>query len=322
MLIRKSFFILLTAGALVAGCGEPESPTPIPASGPTTTAPARFLFVNAAPGAPQLNFFVNNVQSDTNRAFAAAQAVYVPSQTGRVQLRAKAATGQIGGTLAAADVLFRGGATNQDNFTAAANTRYTVFVADTIRRPAPLRVVDGTGRADTTVVALDGRTPAVLRDDDARAQSRGPLARIGVVPPGNSDPGGVRFYVVTDVFPTLTATQAAARFVHLSPNAPAVWVQAVPAAGAPVTLAGNVQYALSNGGGFNPAVGSRSATVAFTAVTADTYTIEVRTGSATGPVALSVPNVRLAAGKIYTFFANGLAGSTATPLGAGVVLHN
>lgn len=132
--LKNSFWNILLAGVLLTACTKPEYPTPNPATGPSTST-ARVLFVNAAPGAPQLNLLVNNVQAGNSVNFGSGQSSYSAIQAGSVQLRGKAATGQIGGTLGANDLLFRAGTTNQTNYTAAAGRNFTVFVTDTLTRP-------------------------------------------------------------------------------------------------------------------------------------------------------------------------------------------
>ncbi len=134
--IKYSLFSFLAAMALLSACSEPESPTPIPATS-ASTATAKVIFVNASPNAPQLNFFVNNVQAGNTLAFPNGQASYNDVQVGAIQLRAKAASGEIGGTLAGNDLLFRAGATNNNNFSATSGRNYTVFVTDTIGRLQP-----------------------------------------------------------------------------------------------------------------------------------------------------------------------------------------
>lgn len=118
------------------GCQDPDYPAPnVTGSGPATST-ARALFVNASPNAPALNFLVENVQVAQSLA-PGQNSNYVNIPVGNVQLRAKAASGAIGGVLGSSDILFRAGATNQNNFASAANATYTVFVTDTIQRPAP-----------------------------------------------------------------------------------------------------------------------------------------------------------------------------------------
>lgn len=125
---------VVVAGTLV-GCQDPDYATPTPATGPAT-ATARALFVNASPNSPALNFLVENV-SVAQSLTLGQSSPYVAIPTGNIQLRAKAATGAIGGTLGSNDILFRAGATNQNNFGAVAGTNYSVFVTDTIQRPLP-----------------------------------------------------------------------------------------------------------------------------------------------------------------------------------------
>lgn len=122
--------------ALFTACQDTDYPDPQPATGPSTNQ-ARFLFVNAAPGVPALNFFIENNQVGQSLQFGQSASAYAPAQAGPIQLRARAASGQIGGVLGSNDIVFRAGATNQNNFSANANTSYTVFVTDTLNRPRP-----------------------------------------------------------------------------------------------------------------------------------------------------------------------------------------
>jgi hypothetical protein len=109
--------------------------------------------------------------------------------------------------------------------------------------------------------------------------------------------------VVADDLTTPAAGKAHVRFVHLSPDAPAVDVAVT---GGPVLFANRAfqQY------------------TAFTPVDAGTYDLEVRPTGATA-VALAIPGVTLQAGKIYTVFARGfLGGSGAQALGAQIIVNN
>lgn len=120
--------------------------------------------------------------------------------------------------------------------------------------------------------------------------ANGPVASIGAL-------------VVTDDLTAPAAGKAHVRFVHLSPDAPAV---DVAVAGGPVLFPNRAfqQY------------------TAFTPVDAGTYNLEVRPAG-TATVALAVPNVALQAGKIYTVFARGfLAGTGAQALGAQIIVNN
>jgi hypothetical protein len=98
--------------------------------------------------------------------------------------------------------------------------------------------------------------------------------------------------------------KAHVRFVHLSPNAPAV---DVALAGGGAVVFGNKAF--------------REYT-AFTPLDAGTYDLEVRVAG-TNTVALPLPGVTLQAGKIYTVYAKGLLGGTgAQALGAGVIVNS
>jgi len=97
--------------------------------------------------------------------------------------------------------------------------------------------------------------------------------------------------------------KAHVRFVHLSPNAPAVDV-AVASSGAVVF--GDIVF--------------KEAT-AFTPLDAGTYNLDVRVAG-TSTVALVLPAITLQAGKIYTIFAKGFLGGSGTQaLGAEIIVN-
>jgi len=97
--------------------------------------------------------------------------------------------------------------------------------------------------------------------------------------------------------------QAHVRFVHLSPDAPAVDVAV--ANGGPV-LFGNQAFKSASD---------------FTPVPAGTYDLEVRVAG-TSTVALPLPGITLQPGRIYTVYAKGLlAGTGAQALGAGIIVN-
>lgn len=98
--------------------------------------------------------------------------------------------------------------------------------------------------------------------------------------------------------------KAHVRFVHLSPNAPAVDI-AVASSGAVVFP----NTAFKNGTAFKP-------------LDAGTYNLDVRVAGTT-TVALPLPAITLQAGKIYTVFAKGFLGGTgAQALGAEIIANN
>ena len=279
-LIGTAVATIMLSAVLLMGCEDTDYPAAQPATAASTNQ-ARFLFVNAAPGAPALNFLVENNPAGQGVSFGQAATAYVPSQVGAVQLRARAASGQIGGVIGSNDILFRAGATNQTNLAATAGANYTVFATDTLNRPRP-----------TTANA--------------------------------TNLGGPQLLVVTDNLTAPAAGNAHVRFFHLAPDVSAVSVRLVPTAPASVT----VTPTLLNRAYRVTSVGSGTAITNFanfTPVPAATYTVQVYTGatvpaSTAAPAALTVPNVALADGKIYTLYARGLRRNST--LGAGVVQHN
>ncbi len=100
------------------------------------------------------------------------------------------------------------------------------------------------------------------------------------------------------------AGKAHVRFVHLSPDAPAV---DIAIAGSGTVVFGNT--------GFKGFTG-------FTSLNVGTYNLDVRLAG-TSTVVLVLPAITLQAGKIYTVFAKGLVqGTGAQALGAEVILNN
>jgi hypothetical protein len=282
MIFMKKYFLNCLAVCLVAtaglmSCEDPVYPDPAPAEGPSTNL-AQVRFVHAAPGVAAMKFFSSNVQMGNAVSYLGATP-YSIINVGPTQFRGRGATSPIGGTLGEGDVVFRAGATNQTNFTVRSNFSYTVFAGDLAARPLP------------------------------------------TAPRGVTDPGGIRLLVMEDNLrrigvAALTANQAAVRFVHLAPGAPAVWVTS--SAGFSVT---NRAFE------FGTAAGSRAMTGAasgFTPVTATgSATVELRTGSATGPVVSALSGLPLEAGRFYTIYARGQLNVTGdNALGLSVIQHN
>jgi hypothetical protein len=108
--------------------------------------------------------------------------------------------------------------------------------------------------------------------------------------------------VLTDDLSAPASGKAHVRFVHLSPNAPAVDVAVT-------------------GGGVVFANKAFKEYTAFTPLDAGTYNLEVRLAG-TSTVALPLPGIVLTAGKIYTVYAKGFAGGTgAQALGAEIIVN-
>ena len=117
--------------------------------------------------------------------------------------------------------------------------------------------------------------------------------------------------VLMDDLTAPAAGKAHLRFIHLSPGAPAVTVG---------VLNGSTFTPLFSDRSFETAA-SATNNQAFTPVDAATYTVQVRLAG-TETAVLTVPDVTLQSGKIYTVFARGQVGSTTSPLGASVIMHN
>ncbi|CAN5907754.1 DUF4397 domain-containing protein [soil metagenome] len=111
--------------------------------------------------------------------------------------------------------------------------------------------------------------------------------------------------VVMDDLTTPAANRAHVRFIHLSPDAPAVDVAVVN---------GPVLFSNSTFKQATP----------FSPVAVGTYNLEVRLAG-TNTVVLSLPNVQLANGQIYTVFAKGFVNPPAgnqNALSAGLIVNN
>jgi hypothetical protein len=109
--------------------------------------------------------------------------------------------------------------------------------------------------------------------------------------------------VLVDDLTMPAAGKAHVRFVHLSPDAPAVDV-AVASSGAVVFS--NIEFKEST---------------AFTPLDAGTYNLDVRVAG-TSTVATVLPPITLQAGKIYTVFAKGfLEGTGVQALGAEIIVN-
>jgi hypothetical protein len=251
-------------------------------------------------------------------------------------IKAKATTGTIGGVLGSSNIVYRGGNNNTNNFLSIDGARYTLIALDSISRPKPLRTLNASNFGDTTYFnPLTGSYISVVEKAALSANQKSRLIPIGTVPLGSSDPGGSRFYLVRDIYPTFpnpNTNQAAIRLIHASPLAKPVWVRLKPVStGSNITLGSNVNHVMSFPT-FSPSVGNRTVTtttVNFTLQTTSTnaYYIEVWPDNfATAPIFTTEtagtsyvfdPN------KVYTVLVRGIIGGTGNrALGASVILHN
>lgn len=109
--------------------------------------------------------------------------------------------------------------------------------------------------------------------------------------------------LIEDNLATPASGKAHVRFIHLSPNAPAV---DVAVDGGPVVFG---DYTFKEAAAFTP-------------LDAGTYDLEVRVAG-TSTVALDLDPITVQAGKIYTVYAKGFLGGTGTQaLGAAIIQNN
>jgi hypothetical protein len=279
----KNAIKIFTISALIGllACDDADQVKPVPATGPSSYS-AKFLFMNASPDAPSLDMYVNNVKTGASLTTGTSHASYntvavsnnavitaAANTTASVSsglsantnIRSKASTGTIGGTLGSSDLIFRAGNNNSNNFLAVNGASYTVFVVDTITRPKPVRKLNASLFGDTTFFnPLTGSYLSTVERAALSAAVKAKLVSIGTVPLGSSDPGGVRYLVVTDEWPlpsTLrlpapAASRFAARFINLSPDAGTV----TASINATSLASGLFSYPFIQSN-FNPSVGSR-----------------------------------------------------------------
>lgn len=109
--------------------------------------------------------------------------------------------------------------------------------------------------------------------------------------------------VLEDDLTAPASGKAHVRFIHLSPNAPAVNITLTDG----TILFGNVAF---------------KGSINFTPINAGTYNLQVRDAATNQTVVLELPNVTVQAGKIYTVFAKGLLGGTGIQeLGAQIIVN-
>lgn len=114
--------------------------------------------------------------------------------------------------------------------------------------------------------------------------------------------------ITVDDLSTPASGKAHVRFIHLSPDAPAV------------NIIANGSVTLFSNRTFNKTI--TASEQAFTPVDAGTYNLQVRTSEG-NVLALDLPGITLTAGKIYTIFAKGfLSGTGVQSLGAQIIVNN
>jgi hypothetical protein len=363
----KILIALLVTALTFSGCDENDVNTPSPAtSGNNITA--NFAFINAVADGGSLSLLVNGV-SGPALDIASGQNGYTPVgiQTGfattttnliaNTAIRAVSTSGTIGGALGSNPIIYRGGNTNANNLVAAANALYTVIALDSINRPRPLRtlsVIDPVTNALAADITYYNRANGTqISNDQFRAlptqAERDRCVSLGIIPSGTTDPGGPRFLLLTDTYPTFAAgnsTQSGIRFINAVPNSydlpteTRIFARLNAGGSQIITLTPIVttpppptnvpaEYIMSVRGGFSPSAGSRTTTVPFTlqstaiAGSATVYTLELSTNSNFATIAYSLSNQTFAVGKVYTIVARGIVGKTGSSgLSAIVVQHN
>ncbi len=119
----------------------------------------------------------------------------------------------------------------------------------------------------------------------------------------------MKIAAVEDDFTIPSTDSVRVRFLHFSPNAPAVDL----VAGGTTMLAANRTF---NDQELTPAYAQ------FITLAAGTYDLDVRLAGTTTSV-LPLPGTVLEGGKVYTFYAKGFVGGIGVQaLGAGTVIHN
>jgi len=260
-----------------------------------TSSHANFLMVNASTDAPSLDLYVNNVKTGSSISTGSTQSEYTNALItsngvlANTNLRAKASSGTIGGVLDKSDLIFRAANNSTNNFQAADSAYYTLIVLDSITRPKPLRTLNASNFGDITYyssvseftapkIASSGDTTITLTSNNSivtynlvKKYNGGVapsfLSAIGTVPLGSTDPGGLRFLVITDQlplpsttrFPKPAAGKCAVRFIHASPNTEDNVI--VKVGGTSITNSGSVRSFPMKYPTFSPSVGSRSVTL-------------------------------------------------------------
>lgn len=158
-----------------------------------------------------------------------------------------------------------------------------------------------------------------------------------------SDPGGVRYLVVTDNLKTPASGKAGVRFLNVAPGTSSyglyntVTQQSILATTKSVTsktgTAGTInnfqqrnyrEIAPKSVSITNPDNSKETVTASITEfeeIAAGSYNLDART-SPTGTPTGNLLNVNLEAGKLYTVILRGQSGNTTNPLGLTVIKHN
>jgi hypothetical protein len=302
---------VISSTVIFSGCADPDYITPETTVTPTNMA-ANFIFANASTDAPALNLLLNNTVAGASVNAGEGQNGYTKIPLGsngviaNTNIRARAVSGTIGGLLGSSDLIYRSSNNGTNNFAAADSAYYTVFALDSLTRPKPLRTLNAKNFGDTTYFnPATGAQLSVVERAALTAAQKAKLVALGTVPLGSSDPGGLRFLIITDQlplpftprFPKPSATQASVRFIHLSPDAGTVTARY----NASSITSGIFSYPMRFPA-FSPSVGSRTTTAGFQNITAGTYDLTSNIGA--NEIARTNAYT-FAAGGIYTVYLSG-----------------
>lgn len=349
MKTKYTFAAALSIFATLFACEDLQKVTPTP----NTTSPgltANFTFANALVDSVSLDFYVNNVKLNTSARDSAQKGYTTVAITSNgtftnTNIQVDGTSGTIGGILGSSNLVYRSSSTSTSGFTATNGLNYSIFVIDSLTRPAPLRKLNAGNFGDTTFYNYaTGQYISTVDRKGLTAAQKAKLISIGTVPLGCTDPGGPRFYITQDVFPTFpggNTTQSAIRFVNLVPNSYGVgaapnspsypattqqlWVRLTPATGTKIQIGSGSTYIQAGSIASRFASGS-TFTLQTTAPggVAAAYNVEIATNSAyTG--SYIIPNVTLSflPNKIYTVYVSGLWGNPkGKTLKVGVIKHN
>lgn len=346
-IIYKFLATVAATGVLLVGCEEADEYTPV-SNTTASNLSANFTFINAVPGVPSLDLLVNNVKAgasatlgQTSRLAYTSMPITTNNIGANTNIRARGTSNPIGGVLGSGDLIFRAGNNNTNNMQASPGARYTFIAVDSISRPRPLRTLNAGNFGDTTFFnRVTGQQISTVQRNALTLAEKQRLVPLGTIPLGITDPGGPRFVLLTDALPSSYTSNlhAAVRFVNAIPNAvnpgargltgaqiPAnmvtgITARLVPASpGTTHTVGANVNYVMAYQS-FNPSVGARSTTVAFTQfvtatagppVTAILYNVEIETrlgsGGTAGSVIATIP-FSFEPNRSYTIVASGIIG--------------
>jgi hypothetical protein len=157
------------------------------------------------------------------------------------------------------------------------NAVFGVIKPDTVAQKADL-----VSQTSASTIQGNGHYTVILTDTVKR-----PFGKASAF---TSNPGGCTFTTITDVAAAPAAGNAGIRFFNLAPGAAALYL----------THDGGLTFT-----GLTASVAYKKTTTTFTSVTAGTYVLEVRTGSASGPIIATLASKSYADGKLYTVFVSG-----------------